>query len=313
MSTRRKKSHASRRAPKYKDGPTFQAIRQRLDGRWTQNRLARRLAIRQPVISAWEQGKAEPSPKMCLKFARLPLDKADIKWLLLKAGVDSVSLESAADRLLQERHMPVGADNIKVRPLPKIEMDKADLALPAWMVPRPLATYYVRVRDDFMRPLYRSGDIFVVDTSERDLFKLEEGSPIAVYRSPEFAEEQERRREEVEKLNTHEDMERRREHGAHPFRHIGVFVGWLRREFEPGHHTLYLLDAPRPGQPAIVVTELVRTKVEPEFIEDVTKRYGRPFGGVLGEQMEVLGRVIAWIAVDQKTARPEKGSGKSKR
>ena len=177
---KRRRAQRRERQPHFTDGPQFRAIRERMGSQWTQEVMARKLGVLQPVISAWEKGRAKPSARMCMKYANLPLDKSDIRWLFERAGAVSETIEQLADHVLQKRAEPAAVgETIRVPPLASAEAAGRHLIFPTWLAPHPLATRYLRVEGDFDKPELRDGDVFLIDSSDTDVRTMSEGSFLA--------------------------------------------------------------------------------------------------------------------------------------
>jgi transcriptional regulator with XRE-family HTH domain len=248
------------------------------------------LGVRQPLISAWEAGRHQPSPKMYFKFSRLPLDYKDQRWLAEQAGADLKTFETIADRLRKQRHeRPAPPDEIvRILPMPKIEGEGPDLIFSAQKLPHPYLTQYVHVRDDFMKPQFGREDILVVDTSETDPWKLEEGACVAVYRSPEHAAQQSDLRKKFEGSHPREEVEERKRQMSFPYSHVGLFVGWLHEQIEAyadGKLGFFFLEAPWIREREMLSARQPHHPPDAEIID--------------ASGLTVLGRVIAWLHCDQ--------------
>jgi transcriptional regulator with XRE-family HTH domain len=161
------------------DGLEIRRIR--LENGWSQRNLASRLKVHQPLISAWEKGNV-PSPRMYARLISLPLLYKEQLWAARKAGWDPQTVEALAHAYLKTRGAPVPqSDVVRIPPMPEVEPEGPDLLISKEEVPDTPLVFYVRLRDetDLMRPLFSSGDILIIDTSEKDLREIEDGELVA--------------------------------------------------------------------------------------------------------------------------------------
>ncbi len=256
MRTKNKKATAKSRGNKAQrrkeDADRLRQIRQ--NHGWSQKALAALLGVRQPLVSSWERGYG-PSPKMYLKLSKLVLDYESQQWLLNKAGADLQTIEGVADGISKRRNRPALPGEVtRVPPFEKIEVSPdspiqiashfnaiwqgieeangAELIVSRANLPQTNRLRYLTMRDDFMSPQFRRGDILIVDASETDPWKLEEGACVLAYRSAEYAVQQkwEEHRKALEASEGTEEMDRRRRAMEYPFQRLGLFAGWLRKE-----------------------------------------------------------------------------------
>lgn len=183
--------------------------------------------MRQPVISTWESGANGPSTRLLLKYSTLPVNLENAKWLLAKAGVAPQLMDRLADALNNQGRAHL-SETYQVRPFPGLQ-EGPSLTLSPWLVPAKRSIYYIRVSDDFMRPLYRVGDIFIVDSSEADPLKLNEGDAFAIFRPARPPKTQQSYERSVKESNGPGEIERRRDMGESPYEHTGLFVGYIRK------------------------------------------------------------------------------------
>jgi len=228
---------------------------------------------------------------MLLKFARLPIDKPDIEWLVTKAGAGVEILRDIANRFLEERRESVHTTT-RIFPLPKIEKQTQDLVISEWVIPHPVTTFYVRVPDNFMVPQFRRGDRLFIDASETDPWELEEGTCVAVYRSPEHAVQQHwpERQKEFEESHPKEEVEERKRLMVFPYQHIGLFVGWLQGRIEAdadGKWGHFFLEAPWIRTSEMLSVRQPHHPIDAKVID--------------ASGLIVLGRVIAWLHSDRDT------------
>lgn len=286
----------------------------RTSQQWSQEQLAKALGVRQPLVSAWERGHL-PSPRMYFKFSRLLINYKDQRWLAEKAGADLKTLENIADGLRKQRHeAPLPSEIVRILPMPTIQggdlqgkvrlyigEEGPDLIISTAKVPHPYLTHYVQVRDSFMSPQFRPGNILVVDRSETDPWKLEEGSCLAVHRSAEYAEQQHwaEDRKRLEKELSKEEVDERRRRMSFPYHRVGLSVGWLHKDIQQGHEvggTRELDERAFGGFGP--VGKLGFFSLEAPWIREMlsARQPHFPPGEVTDASgLVVLGRVIAWI------------------
>ncbi len=228
-------------------GGRIKALRECFGG--NQGALAAKLGAKgYTTISAWESGQNIPSSEMYVQLGNLA---AELKlypqaiWFWQEAGVNKARMFSTVHTILREQRAPARAGEIvRVSPMPEIDPSATgNMPFPHWMIPNHAETFYVRIADDFMRPEYRQGDVLAIDTSETDLWKLE-NFRVALYRSGDYFEkEAQKQRQERARLQaslTEEERERRRAAGDWPYESLGLLVGRLRRWQGPAMHQFML-------------------------------------------------------------------------
>ena len=148
------------------DGLKLQEIRTKSLG-WSQKRLADKLGIEQPLISAWEAGTRRPSSWLLIRLSSFPtLSLEEIRWLLGKAGMEPETIEFlAAGFQKQSSEPPKPGEVVTIKPMRTLEGSGHDLQITKQRIPNPIATKYVTVRGNFMQPIYKAGDILVIDES----------------------------------------------------------------------------------------------------------------------------------------------------
>jgi transcriptional regulator with XRE-family HTH domain len=317
MTVNKNRSRVSRRDATYSDrewgeadGKRLQQLR--LSLHLNQKEFAKKLGVAQSLVSAWERGKRRgrrPSSGLLLKFAAFPtLDHDEVDWLIAKAGMDPETITFAAERHLNESSPPPKPGEVtSIKPLRKLESGLPDFLkkeqpdaeiesggpdLPFWKkaVPNSATTKYITVRDHFMRPIYKPGDILLIDQSQRDPWKLDEGACVAVYLSAEYAAQQHwpEHREKIEQENPEEELERRRSMMNFPYERVGLTVGWLRKQIESDYGWFFL---EAPWLPVH---------------KPLPARQAHHGDAVLIADLQILGRVVAWIAGPELTKRDGK-------
>lgn len=295
MPVKQIRSSLSRKEPPYSgrewtevDGLRFRKIRKSLG--LGQGGLAEKLGVDQSLISAWERGGRRgrrPSSGLLLKFAAFPtLDHDDRLWLIGKAGMDPDTIEFSAAGFLKQSSEPTKpGETVPIKPMRKLEGEGPDLRFPKRVVPNWVTTKYITLRDNFMQPIHKSGDILLIDESQNDPWKLDEGACLATYLSPAYAEQQhwDERRKRIEETHPKEEVKERRQTMSFPYERIGLSVGWLRKQIETdaeGKYGLFFLEA--PWLPVHIMLPVRQPHHDPG-IEIVSAR-------------TILGRVIAWVA-----------------
>jgi transcriptional regulator with XRE-family HTH domain len=292
----RKRPSRSREVWSKADGLSFKKIRKH-SLNWSQKRFADELGVDQSLISAWEVGSRRPSSVLLLEVAAFPtLDHDERLWLIGKAGMDPETIEfSAAGFLRQASEPSEPGETVSIKPMRKIEGKGTDLRFPKRAVPNWVTTKYVTVRDNFMQPMHKIGDILLVDESQRDPWKLEEGTCVAVYRSPEHAAQQHwsDHQKRIEETHPREEVEERKRRMSFPYAHIGLFVGWLHGQIEAdadGKLGFFFLEAPW-------VREMLSAR----------QSHFPPGAEVIdASSLTILGRVIAWIASPESAKQDRK-------
>jgi transcriptional regulator with XRE-family HTH domain len=162
--------------------------------------LAAELGLTSPnMIYQWELGKADPSAETCIKLANLAAKRGFrghaqvfVSWL----GLDEVTVtsfaEAAANRLVRRTaprdllevseldhpgevsHSFVGNKLVAHKGEPR---GKGVLSFPMALIPNPASTRFVRLSNH--SGVFQSGDVALIDTSQSDVTKLENGDLIA--------------------------------------------------------------------------------------------------------------------------------------
>ena len=289
---------------------------------WSQQDLARKIGVKQPLVAAWEKGHG-PSPRMYFALSRIVLDYESQQWLLKQAGADLQTIEVVADGLLKRRGAsPIGKEIVRIMPI-----SAGDLLYPArWaahsvfrahatllmdgieepegpelivsreMMPPTTRLRYVTVRDNFMAPQFRRGDRLVIDYSETDPWNIQEGACVVAYRSARYAAPLAELQRKMEVENP-EEADRRKRSGESPFDRVGLFAGWLRKQIEPDATGVAPLGAVKGSPPRTMLgffsleapwlpTRVGILGIGPEHPADVPK---------MSDHL-VLGRAVAWIS-----------------
>ncbi|SPE30106.1 Repressor protein C2 (modular protein) [Candidatus Sulfotelmatomonas gaucii] len=162
-------------------------LRERLTmQRLTQEGFARLIGVKQSAVSAWEQGAPPPSDQNYIRLGNAALSQEDVLWFWGRAGLDVKVFERVADEILESRSetgesLPINS-LVYIKPLLGTEGD--DLLFPLSLVPNPLSTRYARIPEPFVSnefpPNFERGDVLLIDTSETDLRKIDEGSLVAM-------------------------------------------------------------------------------------------------------------------------------------
>jgi|SRR5579859_170102 len=190
----------------------------------SQGDFAKAIGVEQPAVSAFERGKYEPSPEVYLRLGMLATAK-DRKWFWAKAESAVEKLLPIAVEILRERGAPPTASETTYRVPPMREFlgerEAPDLLFSSSVVPNLATTKYVRITDPVMKPMFATGDVLIVDTSETDPKNLE-GECVALFKPSNRLVSEERKRD------TGESSEFIDAHRFDPL-HNGVFAGWLSR------------------------------------------------------------------------------------
>jgi transcriptional regulator with XRE-family HTH domain len=270
----------------------------RLEKGRTQQAFATVLGVRQSLVSAWERGLL-PSAENYVALGNVAEKHEDRMFFWSLAGMDRNAFLSALSTQEKKMHVDFDASEaVLIEPLQETDGESPPLKFPRWMVGRSLTIRYARVKDDFMVPLYGLGDIFLIDIEQVDPCSLERGSCVAIYHSPDISPEHLLvSQSEAEKLQGREEVARLRETGSFPFMHMGLFVGWVRKNVHPEFIQVFV-DAPRRMN--ITVSEgFGGWSKSLESLKNVTRLPMNP---------RFVGRVIAWISDPEKL--PDKPKGK---
>ncbi|PYU52676.1 MAG: hypothetical protein DMG48_05195 [Acidobacteria bacterium] len=293
------------------DGLKLQEIRTKSLG-WSQKRLADKLGIEQPLISAWEAGTRRPSSWLLIRLSSFPtLSLEEIRWLLGKAGMEPETIEFlAAGFQKQSSEPPKPGEVVTIKPMRTLEGSGHDLQITKQRIPNPIATKYVTVRGNFMQPIYKAGDILVIDESQKDPWKLEEGACVAVYTDPQYAAQQHwEARKRIEKEHPPEDVAERRRMMNYPWGQIGLYVGWLRKEIKP---TTVVRGVASESLPGLLTPEQPQVVNHGWFFLEapwlpvnkmLPARQPHHPAEVIISDLVVLGRVVGWLAAADSNER----------
>jgi transcriptional regulator with XRE-family HTH domain len=256
----------------------------------TQEDFAEALGISQPVVSAWEayedgdeKAGHKPSEETYLRIAALALQKNQpdaASYFLELSGDFGRSVLPLAAALYRERHAPERAGEIiRVPALPQVEPDLTkSIPFPASVILRPDDTFYVRISDTFMSPVWEPGDFLAIDRSETDLRNLAP-CKVALYRHGDYFEvegpDRKKQRQQARDSMTEESRNRAESVGEWPYEHLGLHVGYLRKTYAEIGPVGFVLE----WYPGGVSRDLL-----------VGRETGRTLYG-----LRVLGRVVACI------------------
>jgi transcriptional regulator with XRE-family HTH domain len=174
----------------------------------SQAAFAKGLGVAQSLISAVEKGKAIPAHLA----VRLGNYAAEIKryqdavWFWQLAGVKASALVPATIELLRATESPITRGAVTM--VPPTENGGRYLAFPSEVLPNPLAVRYIVLPDDALLPLFKRGDVLIVDDSETKLRALI-GSQIVIMRHT-------------------SSLLRKGAQLVRGYERSGLYVGWLR-------------------------------------------------------------------------------------
>ncbi len=311
------------------DGVRLQKIRLELNF-GSQKRFADALGVNRSLVSAWERGQTQgrkPHSRFLLKIASWPgVSREEVEWLIEKADVEPDVLRRAAEFRLNDEREALAPDSvIPVGPMltfraPASFRISRTLEGPGPSVPfsgnevlNPHSLKYVRVRDDFMRPFFKEGDLLILDESESDPWEMEEGTCLAVFRSPEYAAQyRAERRERIEREHTVEEVAERKRTLSDPYERLGLFVGWLRKRID---QTIVQSAMPTETHPGLLTPGQPRLEMVGWFSLEApwlpvheTLSVRQPYHPkdseiVNASGLVVLGRLMAWMTSPNKGRR----------
>src|SRR6266699_3141537 len=201
-----------------------------------QGAFAKALGVAQSLVSASLKGK-KPSVAMWLKLGRFASEKGlhdQAIWFWQQAGLPLESILPVANYASKEQRGPAAEGEIvRVLPLPGIEENSEALPpapFPAHMIPNPLETFYVRIADSFMSPVWEPGDILAVDRSETDIRKLA-FHYVALFRPLDYviSETGDRRKTREQARAETRQLSDQVRLGEWPYERLGLLAGYLRR------------------------------------------------------------------------------------
>jgi hypothetical protein len=265
-----------------------------------QDEFAKKIRIARSLVSACEGDGREPSTYMYVRMGNFAVSLklySLAAWFWEQAGVEAESMLSFAAQDRDRMAVPPTSGEIaRVRPgRSDLQVDRAAksptyMPLPADTVPNAPSTSYLLVEDDAMLPMFKRGDILVIDSSETDLWKLE-GSWVAIRGNPSGPTAREKAIIEREKTKLPHLMGDIYADSL-TFKTAAVIAGVLLREVETGANMLQLhrLSRNREG---------VSDRFEILAFEDGPARSRRRsrFPG-----LTVLGRIV-WVHLSEPERR----------
>jgi transcriptional regulator with XRE-family HTH domain len=257
-------------------------------------KFAEALKVARSLVSLCESGGRAPSTDMYVRlgnFASVRKLFADARWFWERAGIPPGLLLPVAIQGLKELAAPIHTGEIvRIPPMKNVfeahavtSDAQAYIPFPASGLPNPTRTAYVRVPDDSMQPMFRRGDIVVIDESEIGVLGLV-GSYVAAYRHTKSLYLQER---DVKRL-TDDEVIRYRELARYPYSRLGIFAGWLRKESR-SDSAAFVVEAPAEHG---LAREPVALELPPVHGFQQARLVELP-------DVAVLGRIVAWISSDQ--------------
>jgi hypothetical protein len=213
-----------------------------------QDEFSKRIGIARSLVSACEGKGREPSTYMYVRLGNFAVSLklySLAAWFWKQAGVEAESMLSLAAQDRDQMAVPPrSGQTARVRPSKSgLQADRPAksptyLALPAQTVPNAPSTSYLRVEDDAMLPMFKRGDILVIDSSETDLWKLQ-GSWVAIRGNPSGPSAREKAIIEREK-NSLPRLMGDIYADSLTFKTAAVLAGVLLREVEAGASMLQL-------------------------------------------------------------------------
>jgi transcriptional regulator with XRE-family HTH domain len=148
----------------------------RASRRESQAEFAKVLGVTQPMISAWEGGSDVPSLGAYVRMGNLA-PFPDNVWFWKQAGLDEQAVLSAAEKVIEQRSVPLPETEIVRVPWigedgERIEDAGPPFLLPAEIVPHPLSTVCMEIGDRVAGPRVFSGDIVALDVSQKSAIDL---------------------------------------------------------------------------------------------------------------------------------------------
>ncbi len=270
--------------------------------RLSQEEFAGEVGVARLAVSTWERRDhpSTPSHEGYVGLAKLALRRRRLDaalWFLEQIGLGRSELRSLVpeiDRSIKdfEKRLNVpakGGEIIRVVPLRNpFERDDRplpDLPFPAALIANRASVSYVVVKEKSLQPMFKPGDILVIDERETDVWNLQ-GLYVALFRHT--------------KGLTRRSTRGLSDRDAHRYAGLartdypapGLLAGWLR--IQEGSETTYVL-VEAPSVPAGRITsEVVAFEVNrPPTAQRARRRIQLP-------DLAVLGRVVAWISGEEK-------------
>ena len=247
-------------------------------------RFAQALGVTHPLVSQCEGGRKIPSTDLLVRLGNVAAQKelhAEAEWFWAKAGVDSGAMARTTLALLRKSEAPVTRGLMTMVPPSKLvesEASKGRLVLfPTYLLPNPLASSFVLVPDDSLLPMFRRGDVIIVDESESNLWNMA-GAHVVAFRRTSLAQHVLASRDKLT------DEEFARIFPLIPQR-PGLHAGWLRSVHREGSRVLTLES---PGAIGGTVSETLAIELAPIQGGSIKRRIEVP-------TFNTVGRVVAWI------------------
>ncbi len=275
-------------------GAKIRSLRRRL-GYSNQQGFAELLGVSQELVSAWERGRIAPPAKTLIRLGNIAPFPENL-WFFERAGLDRRTLISTASNFLEKQlSVDPGRDVV----LPRMEWsaeqaesareDPLEIRLPAGVLPHPGASYWLRVQHDVLRPVFRRGDVLVIDASETDFRNFNDGELVATHRR-------------------HQEAPLRLEEQMLSLPQAALFVGWLRKRYL-GSNTAVVLEAPQLDEFGVEMEAgphhvIAGAQILARWAGHSTVPPTSETEIYFNKYVRILGRVICWIRS------PGKASGK---
>src|SRR5579859_1658128 len=140
----------------------------------TREALAKRLGVGVTAVYAWERAEYEPSAAI---YSKLVTSSTGVEWkytkhFLSRLGFDDRTLQQIADRARDVPPMFVT--------IPYLRNEAEEILYPRSLLRDCESTRIVRVRGSD-ETYFGAGDVLLIDTSQIALWKMDEGSFVAVH------------------------------------------------------------------------------------------------------------------------------------
>jgi hypothetical protein len=255
----------------------------------SQKGLAEKIKFSRVLVIACENGDRKLSTDMNVRLGNLAFENEYhevARYFWGQAGVNLGAINTVVLKSIGKQ-TPAGAlwkipHTTKVRPH---DGDDSPLMFPISRLPNPKAATYVRLDDNWYAPLFRSGDVMVVDESETDVVKLK-GECVVCYRSPESAKTHHHVFDAGIFPAGEKVFSRTKKEGTHvegmQISRSGVFAAWLLTDLRESMRKKEVINPLVPSRLGGLLTEEIY--IAPP---DVRAPHAKDF--------VIVGRVLAWL------------------
>lgn len=210
----------------------------------TQYEFAEVLGFDRSMLAGYESTEhpKRPSSSFFISLGNLAAENRryeDAIWFWEQGGIRGQNMIPAVLDIVKELDAPLVQGSLTTVPANKclqLPDDKERrVPFPTALLPNPLAVSFVAVNDDALEPLYKRGDVLIVDESNADIWKMI-GSRVVAYRAASWSESVRKSREKLTDAEFEKYLPDRSGR-------IGLYAGWLRSTSR-GAESIVVIESP---------------------------------------------------------------------